>query len=66
MEISCHKLKKRLIFLNLQSPKIKNFLYSFSNIGAKEVSYTFSYKEAKFSKSKYFLIIIMKRSFLIL
>ena len=42
--------KKASYIINLQSLKLKYF-------------YTFPYKEAKFSKSKYFCIIIIKRFF---
>ena len=52
--------------------KFWSYFGVFSNITAKEkvshtytakVSYTFPYKEAKFSKLKYFIIIIIKRFF---
>ena len=60
--------------MKLSNFKLKNFLYFRKKLPwsenqksifikqaqKKKVSYTFPYKEAKFSKLKYFLIIIMK------
>ena len=57
MDLSSSRLKKLLMFQENTCNiwKIKNFLYFISNINV-----NVSYKEAKCSKLKYFLIIIIK------
>ena len=55
-------LKKFLMFreMQLSSPKLKKLLIfqEGTSVQKKNVTYTFPYKEAKFSKIKYFLIIM--------
>ena len=71
MELSSLKLKDFPIFQEelpkTEKQKFYNFCLlreNFSNISTKEKNFLyFSFKEAKFSKSKYFLIIIIKRFF---
>ena len=71
MELSSTTLKKFLIFpkMELSSYKIRKLLlfpftfFFWIQVQKKNVSYTFHYKEAKFSKLRYFLIMIIKRFF---
>ena len=73
MELSSPNIKKVFLYLSKELAKLKtkNFCLreNFSHISThththtQKVSYIFSYKEAKFSKLKYFLIIVIKRFF---
>ena len=70
MELSSPKLKKLIIFQEKTCKVSKSEKKVFSEREPfkckhkrKKVSYTFPYKQIKFSKSKHFLIIIIKSFF---